>query len=253
MSGLKNVNIVITGASRGLGAQAAIAFSNQDAKLALIARTKNDLEDIRKKCKNLSNHITIAADLTQTEEVVKAINQSKKFLKSIDCVLHVAGGGLGKRDPLIDLEDLVLLFKLNVGAAVQINRMVLPEMISRKEGNIVHVGSIAGKEAVASVGYNTVKAALNMYVRSLGREMAAHGIIVTGINPGGFLAPGNSMRRLEKNNIEAFNRFIRQRMPRKKFGDALELIPMLEFLCSKKASMMCGCMIPIDGGEGTTA
>ena len=252
MADLKNKNIIITGASRGLGSEVAIAFSKSGAKLVLVARTKEDLEMIRKKCKDPKKHLSIATDLTDARGISKAIHEAKKFLVKIDCVLHVAGGGLGKRDPLIAWDDILLLFKLNVCAATEINRLVLPDMIKHKQGNLVHIGSIAGKEAVAAVGYNTVKAALNMYVRSLGREMASSGVIVTGINPGGFLAPGNSMRRLKKNNPEAFKKFIEQRMPREKLGDASEMIPLLEFLCSKEASMMCGCMVPIDGGEGIT-
>lgn len=245
-------SIIITGASRGLGSEAAIAFSKSGARLVLIARTNEDLEMIRKKCKDPKRHLSIATDLTDARGIGKAIHEAKKFLVKIDCVLHVAGGGLGKRDPLIDLNELILLFKLNVGAAAEINRLVLPDMIKVRSGNLVHVGSIAGKEAVGSVGYNTVKAALNMYVRSLGRQMAGSGVIVTGINPGGFLAQGNSMRRLEKNNPEAFKKFIEQRMPRGKLGDASEITPLLKFLCSKEAVMMCGCMVPIDGGEGIT-
>lgn len=252
MAQLKNKNIIITGASRGLGSKAALAFSEAGAKLVLIARTKENLEAVRKRCKNPNKHLSISADLTEAKEIVSAIEQAKKFLSTIDCVLHVAGGGLGKRDPLIELQDLLLLFKLNVGAAVQINRLVLPDMMKRKQGNLVHIGSIAGKEAVASVGYNTAKSALNMYVRSLGREMAPYGIVVTGVNPGGFIAPGNSMVKLEKNKPDAYNKFIEQRLPRKKMGDASEIIPLLKFLCSKEASMMCGCMVPIDGGEGIT-
>ena len=250
MLNLKNKNIIITGASRGLGSSAAIDFSKDGAKLVLIARSDEDLEAVRKKCKHTDRHLCISADLTNPQDVQKAVAEAKKFMKSIDCVLHAAGGGLGKCEPLIKLEDLLLLFRLNLGAAVQINRMILPDMIKKKKGNIVHVGSIAGKEAVASVGYNTAKAALNMYVRSIGREMAGSGIVITGINPGGFDAPGNSMARLARNNPKALKNFIEQRLPRKRLGDAKEITSLLKFLCSDEASMMAGCMVPIDAGEG---
>ena len=252
MLNLKNKNIIITGASRGLGSEVAIAFSELGANLVLIARTKRDLETVIKRCKDKNRHLSISADLTDINKLKKSIDLAKKFLKTIDCVLHIAGGGLGKRDPLIKWQDLLLLFKLNVLSAAEINRLVLPDMIRKKQGNLVHIGSIAGREAVASVGYNTVKAALNMYVRSLGREVAGSGVIVTGINPGGFIATGNSMKRLENNNPEAFKNFIEQRLPRKRLGDTTEIIPLLKFLCSREASMMCGCMVPIDAGEGIT-
>ena len=112
------------------------------------------------------------------------------------------------------------------------------------------MGSIAGGEAVASVGYNTVKAALAAYVRSLGNQLAGDSIIATGIQPGGFRAPGNSWERLASTKPEVVEDFVRQRLPRGHLGDAEELVPLLAFLCSDAASMMGGCMVPIDAGEG---
>ena len=123
-------------------------------------------------------------------------------------------------------------------------------MVKRGAGNLVHVASIASGEATASVGYNTVKAALAAYVRSLGREIAGSGIVATGILPGGFYAPENSWERLKDRDPEVVKKFIEERLPRKFLGRAEELIPMILLLCSDAASMMGGCLVPIDAGEG---
>ena len=112
------------------------------------------------------------------------------------------------------------------------------------------MGSIASAEGVGSVGYNTIKAALAAYVRSIGKELAPHGVIATGIMPGGFISPGNAMSRLKEGNLNAYEEFIKQRLPRGKMGLAEELLPLINFLCSSKAGMMSGCMVPIDGAEG---
>ena len=125
-------------------------------------------------------------------------------------------------------------------------------MMERRSGNLVHVGSIASIEGVGSVGYNTVKAALAAYVRSLGRELSRCNVIATGILPGGFISPGNAMGRLQEGNPEAYETFIQDRLPRQVMGEAEELIPMLLLLCSEGASMMGGCLVPIDAGEGRT-
>jgi len=58
------------------------------------------------------------------------------------------------------------------------------------------------------------------------------------------------MARLQEVNPEAYQKFIEERLPRKIMGDARELIPMLALLCSEDASMMGGCLVPIDAGEG---
>ena len=119
-----------------------------------------------------------------------------------------------------------------------------------KKGNIIHVGSIASYESVGSVGYNSAKATITAYVKTLGRELSKKNIIMTGILPGGFIAPENAMHRLKKNNKKAFNDFIKNRLPRKKMGNTNEIMPIIEFLASKNAGMMSGCLIPMDGGEG---
>ena len=68
--------------------------------------------------------------------------------------------------------------------------------------------------------------------------------------PGGFYAPGNSWKRLEKENPEVVKKFINDRLPRKFLGKAEEIVPLLLLLCSDNASMLGGCMLPIDAGEG---
>ena len=88
------------------------------------------------------------------------------------------------------------------------------------------------------------------YVRSLGREIAGSGIIATGILPGGFYAPENSWERLEAGKPEVVKKFIKERLPRGFLGRAEELVPRILLLCSDAASMMGGCLVPIDAGEG---
>ena len=72
---------------------------------------------------------------------------------------------------------------------------------------------------------------------------------MTGVLPGGFIAPLNAMHRLKKNNKKIYDNFINKRLPRKKMGNTSELMPMIEFLASSSAGMMSGCLIPMDGGE----
>jgi len=247
---MKDVRILITGASRGLGAVAAVAFAQQGARLVLVARSQEMLESVRQTCVDPERHLSVSVDFLEVSQVEPAVRKAQEFLGGIDVVLHAAGGGLGFRDDLLKPDQLSKLFALNLGAAAEINRLVAPEMMGRRSGNLVHVGSIASSEGVGSVGYNTVKAALAAYVRSLGRELNRFNVIATGILPGGFISPGNAMARLQEANPEAYGSFIEDRLPRQIMGDAEELIPMLLLLCSEGASMMGGCLVPIDAGEG---
>lgn len=247
---LEGKRVLITGASKGLGAVAAKALAREGAILALLARSADKLEEVRTGCQNAEKHKSIPVDLTDMQQLRISVSQAKEFLGEVDVILHVAGGGLGLRHPLLSSEDIEKLLSLNIKAAVEINHLLLPEMMARKNGNVVQVCSIASAEATGSVGYNTAKAALAAYVRSLGREVAASGVVVTGILPGGFYAPENSWMRFQARDPEGVKKFVEERLPRKFLGQAEEIIPLLLFLCSDQASMMGGCLVPIDAGEG---
>lgn len=217
--------ILITGASRGLGLVACESFFKDGWEVLRFSRKELDFTQI-----NPAWLINLPED--------------------IEAIIHCAGGGLGLKGPYLTPEQMYELFQVNVGGAVEINRRFLPRMQAEGYGRVVHVCSIASGEAVGSVGYNTVKAALAAYVRSLGRELAPYGVVVSGIAPGGFQAPGNAMERLQANSPEAYREFIEKRLPRGYMGEAWELLPLLRYLVSKEASMMGGCIVPIDAGEG---
>ena len=214
--------ILITGANRGLGEVAVKAFRKEDWEV--IPFTRQDYDYL----KNGWNYV----------------------VPEVDAVLHCAGGGLGYRSPYLTAQAMWELFMVNLGGAMEINRMVVPIMQHKGYGRIVHILSIASGEAIGSVGYNTMKTALSGYVRSLGREVAEYGVVVSGIAPGGFMARDNAMDRLSRNNPPAYTDFVDNRLPRGVMGKAEELIPMLKFLCSEESSMMAGCIVPIDAGEG---
>ncbi len=245
-----NKRIIVTGASKGLGAEICKALAFRGAKIAMFSRSKIKMNELKKFMKNSSNHISIKVDLLKLNSISLAVKKAKKFLKEIDIIIHVAGGGYGLKDSLIKISDLKTLFQINLGAAVEINKLVVEDKKKNKSLKLIHVGSIASNEAVGSVGYNVVKSALAAYVRSLGKELYNKKVLVTGILPGGFIAKGNAMERLKKRNIIAYKKFIQSRLPRGVMGKADEIIPMLLFLCSKHSEMMGGCLIPMDAGEG---
>ena len=246
---LAGKRVLITGASRGLGRSCAEAFAKAGCKVLLAARAKAQLEEVRASLDSPEEHAIYAGDLTRLE-AVEALAAAVEAFGELDVLLHVMGGGLGLTEPLLGWEAFETLFRTNLGSAAELNRRLIPRMVERKSGNVVLVGSIASSEAVGSVGYNSIKAALAAYTRTLGRKMAETGVIVTGILPGGFWAPDNVMARFQQRDPEQLEQIIAQRYPRKRLGDAAEIIPLMMFLASRQATMMTGCCVPIDGGEG---
>ena len=225
------MRVLISGASRGLGLVVAQHHLDKGNEVICVGRTKPPLE-----CE------FIQVDFTNLPAALP--------LPDPDIVIHCAGGGLGMRGPLITARGFYELFMTNLGGQAEVNRFVLPAMMFEKKGFICHVCSIASGEAVGSVGYNTVKSALAAYVRSLGREMAPYGIVVSGIAPGAFISPQGAMERLGTNSPEAYLEFENKRLPRGKMGQAEELLPIINLLCSQDGSMMGGSVVSVDAGEG---
>lgn len=248
---LAGKRVLITGASRGLGRSCAEAFAKAGCRLLLAARAKEHLEQVRASLDTPEEHTVCTGDLTRLQDV-EALAAAAEAFGDLEVMLHVMGGGLGLTDPLLGWEAFDTLFRTNLAAAAELNRRLIPRMIERKTGNVVLVGSIASTEAVGSVGYNAIKAALAAYTRTLGRKLADTGVIVTGILPGGFWAPDNVMARFQQRDPERLQRIIEERYPRKRLGDAAEVVPLMMFLASRQATMMTGCCVPIDAGEGLT-
>ena len=250
MKFLKNKNILITGASKGLGALIAKEFSFEDCNLILTASTETKLKKIVSSCKNSKKHKYYVCNFQSKENIIEMTKFVKKNFKKLDIIMHIAGGGLGIKSILPNYDEYIKVFNLNLFSAFEINRELLSLMKKNRRGTIFHVGSIAANESVGSISYNVSKYALNAYVRSLSKELAKFNICVTGINPGGFEYKDNAMFRLRKNNLKAYNNFINKRIPIKRMPNANELMPLIKTLISEKNMMLTGSMISCDSGEG---
>ena len=90
--------VIVTGASKGLGAALCEALASRGAKIAMLSRSLDKMNNLKKKLKNSSNHISIKLNLLNNKQIKSAINRARIFLKDIDVVIHVAGGGFGLKE-----------------------------------------------------------------------------------------------------------------------------------------------------------
>jgi len=250
MSYFKNKNILVTGASYGLGSMIAKELSKENCNLILVSRSKIKLEKVLKECKYKKKHKVIDADFQSIESIIKMTNLIKKNYKKLDIIMHIAGGGLGVKDHLPESKEYLKVFNLNLFSIFEINRELIPLINKAKEGTLFHVGSIAATEAVGSVSYNVSKTALASYVRSLSNCVANKNISVTGINPGAFEYKDNAMNRLKKFNPNAYIDFVKNRIPSKKMPKAGSMIELIKLLVGKNSMIFSGNMISCDSGEG---
>jgi short-subunit dehydrogenase len=182
-----NMNVVVTGASQGIGKGIAERFASAGANLFLSARNmdkvvewKNDLSK-----KYGINIFTFNADLSKKDEVDVLAEEILKKFEKIDVLVNNAGSfvpGSVYNEPEGSLETMIAI---NLYSAYHLTRKILPVMMSTKSGHIFNMCSIAGLQAYANGGaYSISKFALNGFTKNLRDEMKAHGIKVTAIHPG---------------------------------------------------------------------
>ena len=245
----KNKRLLITGASKGLGKAAAIAFEKEGTKLVLAARSDDKLKALRNSFSEPDKHLFIALDLLDSSNIEVLTNRIIEEWDGVDIILHCIGGSMGINDTLVEWENFSQCLKANIGIASEINRYLVPNMKKQNSGNIIHVGSIVSTEARASVPYNTSKASLSSYVRSLGKELLEHNIIVSGILPGAFYGDDNAMFRYKFYKLEEYEEFVKS-LPQGRMPTAEEYVPMIFLLANPQSKIMSGSLITMDGAQG---
>jgi len=247
--GFSDRRVLITGASKGLGKAAAVAFEQRGARLALVARSEDKLQELGNSFADQNRHCLFSLDLLHSKNIVEMTSSIIKRWSGVDVILHCIGGSLGVNQTLVDWEEFSKSLKGNVGIASEINRHLVPHMKEQGFGNIIHVSSIAGAEARASVPYNTAKASISGYVRSLGKELAEYGIVVSGILPGTFYGDDNAMARYAYYKPEEYQEFVKT-LPQGRMPQAEEYVPILCLLANTESQIMSGSLISLDGAQG---
>jgi NADP-dependent 3-hydroxy acid dehydrogenase YdfG len=183
---LKGSDIVITGASSGIGRALAVALANEQARLHLLGRDASKLESLRQELSTTTEAITVYAfDLADDARVKHFAEQ----LGTLDVLIHSAG--VVKLAPLAEaaIEDFDWHYRVNVRAPYLLTQLLL-DKLSASQGDIVFVNSGAGLSAKASWSqYAASKFALRAIADSLRAEVQEHGVRVLSLYPGRTASP----------------------------------------------------------------
>jgi uncharacterized protein len=187
MSFLQNKNIVITGASGGIGAEMAKLCAQRGANLTLLARSIDKLEELKSELENrysVSVHIH-ALDVSNLEEIQRVFTAIFQQMNTIDILVNNAGFGVFREAHEASFAEMKSMFDVNVVGLMACTRMVLPHMRERRFGHIINIASQAGKIATPkSSVYSATKHAVLGYSNSLRLELAPYQVFVTTVNPG---------------------------------------------------------------------
>lgn len=179
-----NKTVLITGATSGIGKATAIFLASQGARLILCGRREHRLNDLKKELPTEVH--TLHFDVRDREAVFDSIAQIPEEFKPIDVLINNAGNAHGLDDVVgADLDDWDAMIDGNVKGLMYVTKAILPEMTTRKKGQIINLGSIAGIEVYPKGNaYCASKFAVDAFTQGLRIDLNSYGIRVGAIHPG---------------------------------------------------------------------
>ncbi len=248
---LTGKRLFITGGSRGLGREMALALADAGADVILVGRDLPSLETTACDIRALGRQAaTIAADVGKPAECEEACKSALDQHGPIDILINNVGG----RRENIPTESMTLekwreLIDLNLTSCMVCTKWLGAAMIERGLGgriiNIASINALVAGRGIAGRHYETAKAAMLQFTRALAADWAVHKITVNAILPGGFMtAPNQRWSKLVPEMIERF----RANIPLGDFGQPEDLGPLALYLASDASRYMTGAALVIDGG-----
>jgi 3-oxoacyl-[acyl-carrier protein] reductase len=177
---LKNAAVLVTGASCGIGFEAARLLRERGARVAICARHKNEIESAGK----LLGALPIVADVTKEDDVLRMIETVVKEYDDYNILVNNAG--FGSFGPLVELssDEFFRVWRTNVLGAMMVGRESAKHFIGRSYGNIVNISSTAGQRGFANgTAYCASKFALHAMTECWRAELRQHNIRVMQVNP----------------------------------------------------------------------
>lgn len=240
----KDQAAIITGGASGIGLAIAKRLHGEGARVALI-----DLNlDALLSAPMPVGKYAYACDVTNEDQVKSVIDQIAEQFGRIDILVNSAGvtGKTNIKTHEVELNDFRFVFEVNVVGSFLTSRAVLPHMLKRNYGRILHIASIAGKEGNAGMlAYSASKAAVIGMAKAQGKEYAETGITVNA------LAPAVIRTVMVEALPEEQVKYMTDKIPMKRCGTLEEIAHLAAFIVSPGASFTTGFTFDMTGGRAT--
>ena len=247
---LDNKRLFITGGSRGLGREMALAIAEAGADVVLVGRDADSLARTSADIRAIGRQAwPLQADAAIPEQCERACRAALS-LGPIDILINNIGGRrINVPVEEQSLEDWQQMMDLNLTSTFLCTKLIGGEMLARgKGGRVINIASVSGliaNRGIAGRHYETAKAAVIQFTRATAADWAPRGVTVNAILPGGFMTePNQRWARKSPHVIDAF----KQQIPMGEFGRPEDLGPLAVYLASDASRYMTGAALVIDGG-----
>ena len=241
----------LTGGSRGLGREMALALAEAGADLILVGRDRPALEaagaDVERRGRSA---VLIQADVSQPLEAERACRTALERHGPVHILVNNVGGRrIDAPTEDLDLEQWQEIVDLNLTSTFICTKLLGGAMIARgRGGRIINIASVSGLIANRGIGgrsYETGKAAVIAFTKAVAADWAPHRITVNAIAPGGFMtAPNLRWKSVNPAIIET----CKAQVPMGDYGEPEDLAPLAVYLASDASRYMTGAVLVIDGG-----
>lgn len=247
MASNEEKNVLVTGASRGIGKAIVQIFAENDYNV--IACAKNDNPSFRQFCMELQKKTgrriePYFFDLHDEKMVKESVKEILSIYKTVDVLINNAGIAHAGTLNMCSMDTIRNVYEINVFAQILIMQMVSRKMIKQKDGCIINMCSVGGIETSQGyLAYGSSKAAMIWVTKSVARELAPFRIRVNGIAPG-LIDTEMGHYKSEEEIAKVFDR-----MSIKRMGQPDEIAKAALYLASEDAAYMTGQIMILDGGR----
>ena len=243
MNKYENLNILITGASGGIGTSLSRTFAVTKANLFLLGSSQDKISRLQKELPSRDNINYFSVDLSERENVNNFCDSIIDQYGGINVIINNAGITDDNLFMRMSENSWDKVFAINIDASMIICRKFIRGMVKNKWGRIVNISSV-----VASTGnpgqsnYVAAKSALNGLTKSLALEVATRGVTVNSISPG-FIDTAMTAKLTDDQKLK-----ITERIPMGRMGTGDDISSLVSFLVTNEAGYITGQNIHVNGG-----
>ena len=240
MKDLKNKNIIITGATGGIGNSIIQRLNHYGANILASGTKDEKLKELKSKYENIK---ILKFDISQNNKIEEFIENASRELGGIDCIVNNAGITQDNLSIRMSLEEWKKVIDINLTSTFLMSKFAIKKMLKNKKGKIINITSVVGHTGnVGQANYTASKAGIVAMSKSLALEYAKKNINVNCISPG-FIKTAMSDKIDDK-----FKEIITSKIPSARLGEPEDIANAVLFLASDLSNYINGETLHVNGG-----